>query len=172
MSLYFIRACNNTATRLPSNCWSHIFSTFLCYWLNWSFWVNIAFRWTDEGIHHFISCKAFSSVFSFDIESEKVAIWSPWESGIIRKGLLILVKRNLVDKIKFHIELNEGAIFSNDVKVLLSWWKGCSSNTVFIFCFYIDNRISINCENCSSFSNTQYFILFDQVFCKKDFRSC
>lgn len=154
MTFYFLRTCNDASTWLPRYRRSHIFSTFLCNRLNKTLWIRITFRWTYKRIHHLISGNAFSSIFGFDIKDEEVSIRSPWEPGIIGKCLLILIKGDFINKIKLHIKLDEGAIFCDNIKILLSGGKWGSCDSVLIFCFDVNIRFGVNGENRSSLSNT------------------
>lgn len=154
MSFEFISSCDNSTTWLPRYWWAHGFSSFFCNRLNRTFGISVAFGGTDVNIHHFISGKAFSSIFSLNIDCKEVAIWSPRESGIIWECLLILVERYLIDEIKLHIKLNKSAIFSNNIKILLSGWERCCSDSILILCFDINNRIRVNGEYWPCLSNT------------------
>lgn len=165
----FISTCNDTSCRLPGNRWSHVFSAFFSNWLHMSFGISVAFRRTDEGIHHLVSGDTFSAILGLDVEYKEISIGPPWESGVIWKGLLILIQGDFIDKIELRVELKECAVLGDNIQILLSGWERRHSNPILILRLDINHRISIHRKDTPSLSHTKHFILLNKVLSKKDF---
>lgn len=142
-----INTCNNTSWRLPSHKRKELFLTFLTYRLNQSILLWITLCRTNKSSHHFIFSHCFISIHSLIIDNKMCSISSPTKFRQSKQNFLVLVERDLIDKIKLFIELDDRFVIGDNIEILLGWRDSSCKNTIFILCLDIYIPISIHSED-------------------------